>query len=343
MQINVSLDGAAPVPITIRNPGATIANLRAAVAVTLKLGANSFEMFLDSSDKAISDETPKLTAVGVKDGSTVAVKRKRGRDGEAVVETTTVAQANPAQRPPRSEAAVAGRTRAPMEQLLAALHAGRGLEAADDDDFDDDDEEDDDEETDFESMSGSLADDAMFEGLGVDDEEGSESESDTRFGPEEVELLQRLLALPNIDTLKNRFRSDPRAAMADIQATSPELFNLIARHTQFYLNFVNDLESDDGESHEEDGDVQEHGAAAGHVPGASSSAGRAAAASSSPSQPAGATAARGSQRPLTDADERNIQELMQLGFPRDKCLEAYIRCGRNPNRAAGALFDTPPE
>ena len=46
---------------------------------------------------------------------------------------------------------------------------------------------------------------------------------------------------------------------------------------------------------------------------------------------------------LTDADNEKIMRIVELGFSREHAVRAYLRFGKNPDRAAAWLFENPPE
>jgi hypothetical protein len=338
--------------LNIRNPQATIANLRAAVSVTLKIPSGGFRMCV--GEEELTDESKRLDAVPLEEGMTVTVIKKRPRDEPNSSAGGAVTAASSSSQPPtRIHRTEAGSRRAAdpvasdaiFRQLQAMAQAHQGAGAAD---FSGGEEDDDEEDSDDD---GSLAEDAQFEfGLeGDDDDDEEEDEGDEEDTPEireQMELVSMLLALPNFETIKSRFDADPRAAMADIQTANPQLFNLIARHTQFFLDFLEAgghygtgaSSSDDGDSDADDMDPETARAIAESAASAPiQSAPSTAAAAAVPSNGGNAEG-----RTLTEADTRNIEELMLLGFSREKCTEAYFKHGRNPNRAAGALFDAGP-
>ena len=214
---------------------------------------------------------------------------------------------------------------------------GTGGAAGDDDEgWDDDDEEDieDDEE--------------------LSDDEGEDEE----LSPEDDErgrLAMGLMALGNPRDLSRRFIANPTEVLADLQQNQPELFNLIGRHNQFFLDLVNEganitdeeMEEMEGMEEEEDfsddseamDDATEMFLAAARRGGRGRGGRGGAVLSGGPSASGGAPP----PRPLTDDDNAKIEQLMQLGFTREQCTAAYLRCGRNPERAANMLFENPPD
>eukprot|EP00672_Neobodo_designis_P022767 CAMPEP_0174834900 /NCGR_PEP_ID=MMETSP1114-20130205/5114_1 /TAXON_ID=312471 /ORGANISM="Neobodo designis, Strain CCAP 1951/1" /LENGTH=361 /DNA_ID=CAMNT_0016068829 /DNA_START=68 /DNA_END=1153 /DNA_ORIENTATION=- len=329
--------------LVIRNPRATVANLRAAVAVTLKAAPSTLRMLVAGNE--LEDEKQSLADAHVVDGAVVEVVRKRPRadapatDGAA---TTDAAETSQAARRHRAEAErpVGGPTNNIDRLIEMAMAQGGAMVSGSDGSDDGDDEEGysdlgslgEDEAFEFGDGLGGLGDGGSSDGgsdLFAEMEEG-DAEADTPELREQAELVAGLIQLPNFETLKARFDNDPRAAMADLQTTNPQLFNLIARHPQFFLDFLNsphdDLNDDD------DDDDSEFGGSpvAPNQPIVSSSAARTSSAAAAPSA---------AQRNPTEADTRKIEELMQLGFSREQCTDAYWRHGRNPDRAAAWLFD----
>ncbi len=297
--------------LTIRNPAATVANLRAAISVVARLPSTGFT--IPVGGETLADDSAAPPSVGIQDGSSITAMRKEPQ-------AETPAAAPPARRPPRSERQAGQGTS--VDELIRNALADGGF---DPDDMDSGSGEDFEEESIDSDLSGSLAEDAAFEFGDDGDDDEEDDEEMTPEMEEQAELTMSLLSLPNYETLKQRFDADPRAAMADIQNTHPRLFALIARHTQYFLDFVNAGGIDGtGGSDSEDVDDAEIGQQTVISPPRAS-----------------ATSANGAARQPTEADQRNIEELMQLGFTREQCTDAYFKAGRNPNRAAAALFESP--
>lgn len=281
--------------LQIRNPAATVANLRAAAAVTLKLESSAFRM--NVADIALEDDSIPLAAVPeVADGATVTVTLRRPREAEPVRQ---------APRPQPKQSAAAADAAATLEELVqAALEAESGSEA----EFDD-------EEGDFEGMEMELDDDDEIGSIG-----SGESSNIDDMSPEEQEqsrLAMMLLAMPDYATLRDRFTSDPRAVLADIQQSRPQLFALIGRHRQFFLDFVNGDAGGSGSDDDEGG------------------AGLVACAPPQPRPSSDTNAAA----VMTQEDTAAVEGLMQLGHSRERCLEAFKRARKDVNRAAELLFD----
>lgn len=206
-----------------------------------------------------------------------------------------------------------------------------------------------------------------------DGEEGEEGE-ETEEEAEQAELVSALLELPNARQLRDEFLADPQAVMAGIMQRNPRLFELIARHNQFFLDLVTNADAllDAGDGLEGDGEEGEEGeeyeeweeeedgmeglegasASSSDVEGAPAPlprptrrAGRGGALMSGGGAASTSGAGAGGAPPTpvpTEADNVKIAGLMELGFSREQCTAAYFRNGRNVERAAGWLFDNQP-
>jgi hypothetical protein len=383
--------------IDIRNPRATVANLRAAIGVTWKIkDSNSFRMSSQGAD--LDTATKLLGEAGLKEGDLITFAMKRAREEEtvasapapasatlvanegvkapdvastpsqaAVAQSNTSAPAPSAASQPTSSPAAdgglqklidmgfpegaaraalsmsAGNTERATELLLSGNIPAAGTTAADDDDdFEDVDDEDDEEDPDEEFQ---------------DDDDGEEDEEDIEgeMSPEEQEqaqLAMGLLQLGHPRELSAQFLANPQEVMARIQRERPDLFDLIARHNQFFLDLVNtgatlsgdDLEEGEEDEEEEDSDEDDEERDPldyGLIPRGGRGRGRAGrGAGGSEGAPAGSPGSPA--RPLTDEDNARIDSLMALGFTREQCIAAYLRCGRNAERAANFLFENPP-
>jgi hypothetical protein len=256
--------------VDIKNPRATVANLRAAVAVTSKFPVTSFRLELNGTP--LDQDSSLLSDIGIREG--VALRLIRFAEAPRPLtaaprrETQGTAEANP-------------RLRADLAAMLRDAIANEQLSSSSDEDLDSD------------------AFEAGLDADEFDDEEESTVESEDEEAMEQSEMIASLIALPNFDTLRTRFNLDPRAAMEDIQNMNADLFALIGRQPQLFLDFL-----------------------------------RAGGVASSTQEPSATDPPA-----LTPEDQGNIETLMQLGFSREQCVSAYLRCSKNVDRAAGALFE----
>lgn len=219
--------------VNIRNPNATVGNMRAAVAILFKLEPHSFRMVHDACD--LEDDKKLLSATGVQEMDLVQLVAKRPRDESIVPETThqqaaaeqtqqerpTVAAPSTASgvlsEPPRATAphtlpsrSSCGGDEDPFlaQRLRADEHINANRDDVDDAEGDDDLEE---------------------------AEEGGEAdERDAEIG----EMISLLLSAPNLLDMRSQFLQNPQQVLAQIQSTSPRLFQLIARHNEAFLEMV---------------------------------------------------------------------------------------------------------
>lgn len=350
-------------PITIRNPSATGTNLRASIALALKLVPASFR--ITHATINLDDETKKLSDLGLKDGDELFIAMKRDRDGAEI--PAPVLQASPGARatPPTAtatKAAVAppatstvlppmpallpipagaapfrlerlvqlGWSKAESERILAtggsdirrvtelllaslygtspsaapaggaSVPAEPNVAEGEESSLSGEEDEEDDEE-----MSDSEEDEEELGDLGELDLEGHQ------------DFLRQLMSLENVADLPQRFRENPEALMQEIRSTRPDVFNAIVQNAEFFHTFISraDIGGEvDAEDEEDEEPAPRRGVASVSV------------------APTTAPAA------LTEADNAAIDNLMALGFSREQAQAAYLRAGRNPDRAAGILF-----
>lgn len=273
-----------------------------------------------------------------------------------------------------------------------------------------DDEEDDDDDDSFDDEEDEewLTDDGE-EG----EEEGEESEFDEEAEQEAREvsrMFDLLSALPNQAEMRQRFQTDPEGTLRTLQTENPELFQLINKHPQAFLEMANDedFDGDDGEwiGHEDDemasadlmrlllahagqhqgddsdsdGDDSDHeedflpeepstrsrrrgrgagaarrGGRGGRSGGGARGRGGATSEDAAPAAPnnnnnAGGRRGRGraaggennnnnAAATLTEEDNEKIMRIVELGFSKEQATRAYLRNGKNADRAAAWLFE----
>jgi hypothetical protein len=314
MKFTVRIVGGASHEIDIKNPKATVANLRAAVAVKFKLSAADFRLTHGGITGLDGSDAQKLSELALAEGDTVTVVMKRARE-EA-----------------RQQAAPsAGSQR--LAQLLAEQQNPMGdFEAMSGDEDFDEEASDDDDEDDFNMED---------EELEIDDDELDDSPE----GAEQNELATTLMRVDGEDTLHRRFLADPRAVMTGLQRDEPRLFTLIGKHPQFFLDMLSAHEEWDDDEEIGGGDDDDDSDASGSELAGSDAAEIAEALGEGAPRRARAAAPAAVRRdaPLTAEDTANIESLMELGFARAVATEAYHRCSRKMERAAALLFDSPPD
>ena len=305
------------VELDIRNPKATVSNLRAAVAVKLKQDPHSF--VLSSDSHPLNNENASLREIGLRDGDFVTVKRSREADvapSEATAPSSAFVPDENALRQLRDM----GFT---VEAATEALRSNNNnLSSAADTLL----------RNAFSAGGSSYVHDTRVESESESDEEGEEGEETAQGAQHEPldeetardleQLVSGLMALPNAANLPERFHTDPQGVLREIQSHNPHLFQLIGRHNQFFLDLVQgghlgDALQDEGEEAEDSEEAEEV-----------------------ESEEADATAPPAGSAPpdttqLGPEDEEKITSLMQLGFSREKCQEAYLRAGRSVERLHG--------
>lgn len=211
--------------VNIRNPSATVGNMRAAIAIIFRLEPHSFRMVRDGVD--LDDDKKLLSATGLKEMDVVQLVVKRPRDDDAT-DTTVAAAPSTATNPTSATAEAAAASdrptiAAPPAARPTAAHAPVVPEA---DSF----------------LEARLRADAEEEenqvdsdgSEGDDDENAEVSERDAEVG----EMISQLLHVPNILDMRQQFLENPQQVLSQIQTSNPRLFQLIARHNEEFLEMV---------------------------------------------------------------------------------------------------------
>lgn len=140
---------------------------------------------------------------------------------------------------------------------------------------------------------------------------GSESSGGSRrTGPGGVEDLSELSQNPQFLALRQLIQQNPeqlQTLMQTLQATQPELYQLIEQRPQEFLELLNQVDEGD----DDDGDdLPQAGGPGGQGP------------------PGTVTIT------LSPQDQQAINRLQELGFERNRVIEAFLACDRNEELAA---------
>lgn len=347
--------------VTIKNPAATIANVRAAIAIHFKLDPHSFTMIHQTA--SLEDATKLLTQSGVAEGDCITLVTKRPREESdaavAAADRPTVASAPVpvTSSAPASTTASARSTGGQRRRRVTVPH----VLAEEPDEFLEQHQnaDDSDDEPEFDEED--------------EEEEGEEVDSDL------ADMVSEILSIPDILSLREQFLHNPQQVLQGIQNTNPRLFQLITRYHQQFLDLVQNqelletlqMEQDEedatyiGEEMEEMDEEEEamlHDAIIQALEQernsveSSATLGRNATqilsnrstAVSSRANTGGeggaATATTGRRIPevISDEDNAKIEELMSFGFTKEQCTAAFFQCNRSMDRAANLLFENPP-
>ncbi|CAF1081758.1 unnamed protein product [Adineta ricciae] len=148
---------------------------------------------------------------------------------------------------------------------------------------------------------------------------GSESSTGGRRGGEDdlVELSQS----PQFQALRQLIQQNPdqlQTLMQTLQATQPELFQLIEQRPQEFLELLN--QADEGDDGGDDDDASQGGVGAGVAGGQG---------------PPGTVTIT-----LSPQDQQAINRLQDMGFERNRVIEAFLACDRNEELAANYLLSS---
>ena len=205
----------------------------------------------------------------------------------------------------------------------------------------------DDEDEDFEDLEGDGDEDGDDEEGDSSDEEDEEDDDDdfeAALGDLDLsahqDFLQLLMTLDDAGTLPARFAADPVATMARIQSARPEVFAAIVQNQELFHDIMARLNGVDmhGEEDEDEDDNDGFEDEAGFLALDDAAVPLAPPGGTTPGATVPSPSGGGSTPALTERDNMQIENLMQLGFSREQVLAAYFRAGRNPDRAAGILF-----
>lgn len=235
--------------VNIRNPTATLSNVRAAISILFKLEPHSFRMVHESA--VLDDDKVLLSSTGVRDGDLVTLVAKRAREdeeGAGVQAASSSAATASGGAPPNATVASASASSVSEERLTvpapraanaAKKHSRRATAGsrptvphplADDD------------EDPF--LAQRIEADEREEAEGNNSEEDEEDEiasdddGDDGQNSELGEMVSALLSVPNILDLRQEFLENPQRVLAQIQQTNPRLFHLISTHNQEFLEMV---------------------------------------------------------------------------------------------------------
>jgi UV excision repair protein RAD23 len=147
---------------------------------------------------------------------------------------------------------------------------------------------------------------------------GSESSTGGRR-PGGVDDLSELSSNPQFQALRQLIQQNPdqlQTLMQTLQATQPELFQLIEQRPQEFLELLN--QADEGDEAGDDDDPLQGGAGGpgGHGP------------------PGTVTIT------LSPQDQQAINRLQDMGFERNRVIEAFLACDRNEELAANYLLSS---
>ena len=320
----------------------------------------------EAAEHQVAKKKEREQAAELKKEAALAAGKKRER-------SETDASGNPV-----SKSAVTSPTASTVAETVGlvsnnAEHGSESDENDDDEDWDDEDgdwDDEDDEEWEDENVSdGSDADENPAELQLLLDTIDSFA-----LSLKGVQMLDKLLNLPNIDDLWAKFQTDPTAVMQEVQQSSPELFQLVAEnHEEFLkimemrrkikedgLNVAHMMPGDEGDTgdvepedisdaevtvrlrelvniYKEEGVPSADGLTVTDMEGNVISSAQDGDMIDLGSLNPSAVAAL---TPLTPEDEEKISSLMSLGaFTRDQCERALRRCDKNIERAASFLFE----
>jgi len=146
---------------------------------------------------------------------------------------------------------------------------------------------------------------------------GSESSTGGRR-PGGVDDLSELSSNPQFQALRQLIQQNPdqlQTLMQTLQATQPELFQLIEQRPQEFLELLNQADESE-EGGDDDDPLQGAGGPGGHGP------------------PGTVTIT------LSPQDQQAINRLQDMGFERNRVIEAFLACDRNEELAANYLLSS---
>lgn len=146
----------------------------------------------------------------------------------------------------------------------------------------------------------------------------TESTSSGRRAP--IDDLASLSNNPQFLALRQLIQQNPeqlQTLMQTLQANQPELFQMIEQHPREFLELLNQVDDDDGD----DDDPTQGGAMDASAPGLLG--------------PPGTVTIT-----LTPQDQLAINRLQDMGFDRNRVIEAFIACDRNEELAANYLLSS---
>jgi UV excision repair protein RAD23 len=149
---------------------------------------------------------------------------------------------------------------------------------------------------------------------------GSES-STGRRQPGGAEDLSELSQNPQFQALRQLIQQNPdqlQTLMQTLQATQPELYQLIEQRPQEFLELLNQV--DEGDDGGDDDDPLQGGAEGGGMGGQG---------------PPGTVTIT-----LSPQDQQAINRLQDMGFERNRVIEAFLACDRNEELAANYLLSS---
>jgi len=357
--------------VVIRNPVATLQNVRAAIAVHFCLDPHSFRMLHATAN--LENESITLVTSGVSDCDTITIVAKRPRDGSTVREgdgapstresgATTVAAGlgmrptdggngsiNLSDRPSNftmsSVSALQSARETRETNVRTTLpHVMRPRDT--------------DEVVAMEMERAAINRNTTEGDDWIDEESEEESGEEGDIEPdgpeaEQRELTQLLLELPDVLSLREQFLANPQGMLEQMQRTNPRLFQLISRHSQFFLELLqnDDLIAalqeeeegsfDEGDEEEDDDNGDAHDAIMASAIQASLGHNRAAGGGGGTGVGNRGSTGQTVREPRTPDEVAKVDTLLQLGFTRDRVLAALAQAHWSVDRAANILFDSP--
>ncbi|UJR13903.1 hypothetical protein I4U23_000909 [Adineta vaga] len=148
---------------------------------------------------------------------------------------------------------------------------------------------------------------------------GSESSTGGRRGGDDD--LSELSQNPQFQALRQLIQQNPeqlQTLMQTLQATQPELYQLIEQRPQEFLELLN--QADEGDDGGDDDDPLQGGVGAGGAGGHG---------------PPGTVTIT-----LSPQDQQAINRLQDMGFERNRVIEAFLACDRNEELAANYLLSS---
>lgn len=148
---------------------------------------------------------------------------------------------------------------------------------------------------------------------------GSESSAGGRRGNDDD--LAELSQNPQFQALRHLIQQNPeqlQTLMQTLQATQPELYQLIEQRPQEFLELLNQV--DEGDDGGDDDDPLQGGMGAGGAGGQG---------------PPGTVTIT-----LSPQDQQAINRLQDMGFERNRVIEAFLACDRNEELAANYLLSS---
>jgi len=131
--------------------------------------------------------------------------------------------------------------------------------------------------------------------------------------------LSELSQNPQFQALRQLIQQNPdqlQTLMQTLQATQPELYQLIAQRPQEFLELLN--QADEGDDGGDDDDISQGGAGGAGGQG-----------------PPGTVTIT-----LSPQDQQAINRLQDMGFDRNRVIEAFLACDRNEELAANYLLSS---